>query len=182
MYKIQLAEDPREPKQREELLTETIRSFSVFEEGAAIEIRRTEKGKPYLFDVQLEGPSEKIHFSVSHSGSLWACVVSDRVCGLDVQELRPASFEALAVRYYSSREADYVKSAGLKGFYEIWIRREALAKYTGLGFFGMSDKRPELVNAEGVPAAEVQWNGCRVIFEEISVPEGYLAVWCHGEE
>ena len=173
MYKIKIVEDPRDSVQREQLLMEALQNFRPEPEASFPAVRHSEKGKPYV-----DGGPE---FSISHSGGLWGCVVSDGPCGFDLQRMRPAACDQLAARFFFPAEARYIKEAGLCGFYELWTRREALAKYTGLGFFGMSFDRPPLVDGEGKPARRVLWEGETVVFEEIEVPEGFLAVWCCKE-
>jgi len=181
MERIDIFKDPFYAEERQLLLLESIWNFRPKLAETTLDIRRTKEGKPYLVSARSGRKVSGIHFSISHSGGLWGCVVSDGPCGLDLQKMRPAAFEALAKRFFFPEESRYVKEAGLQGFYEIWTRREALAKYTGLGFFGMSEIRPCLVDKDGNPAAGVIWNGKMVSFKKIPVPEGYLAVWCHEE-
>ena len=179
MYRIKIIEDPTESKLRQAVLMELVRcSWSGLDWGT-LEVGRTEKGKPYLRNGSDRQSVQGVHFSISHSGGLWACVVASCPCGLDLQELRQADYGRLAARFFTTAEQQYVETAGLLGFYEIWVRREALAKYTGLGFFGMSEHLPCLVDCEGRPARTVMWEEHPVVFEEVKAPEGYLAVWCH---
>ena len=170
MERIDIFKDPFYEEERQQLLMESIWNFRPKLADTALDIRRTKKGKPYLVSARSGRKVSGIHFSISHSGELWSCVVSDGPCGLDLQKMRPAAFEALAKRFFFPEESRYIKEAGLRGFYEIWTRREALSKYTGL------------LDAEGKPAAAVRWKDRWVVFEEIKVPDGYLAVWCHEEE
>ena len=182
MERIDIFKDPFDAEERRQLLMESIWNFCPELADTALDICRTKEGKPCLVYENSGRSVAGVHFSISHSGGLWSCAVSDSPCGLDLQKMRSAAFEALAKRFFFPEESRYIKEAGLRGFYEIWTRREALAKYTGLGFFGMSAQRPCLLDAEGKPAAAVPWNDRRVVFEEIKVPDGYLAVWCHEEE
>lgn len=102
-------------------------------------IVRTEKGKPFFEKLD-------IHFSISHSEALWACLMGPFNCGLDVQYVKPCNFKKIAGRFFSERENDYVERGGLEAFFDIWVRREAFGKYTGEGFFGYM---PELVSEDG---------------------------------
>ncbi len=181
MMDYTITADPLDSEQREYLLMNLVREFQPRLENVGLALHRDSKGKPYLVRKSSGQREPGIHFSISHSGGLWACVISDCPCGFDLQQRRPANYELLAKRFFSPRECAYVEAAGAEGFYEIWTRREALAKYTGLGFFGMSEVRPCLVDEDGKPAASTVWNGKMVSFETISVPEGYMAVWCHEE-
>ena len=85
-------------------------------------------GKPYFAGIDLP-------FSLSHSGDYIVCLFSSYVCGVDIQEKREASYIEIAERFYLRHEIDYVKENGLDGFYDIWTRREAYGKMTGIGFF-----------------------------------------------
>lgn len=181
MYRTTIIADPMDFALREEELIRQICLFRPELEGTALAVKRTEKGKPFIIFADGGQPVPDVYVSVSHSGGLWACVVSDCVCGLDLQELRPVAAERLAERFFTEAEGRYIKEAGLAGFYELWTRREALAKYTGLGFFGMSERRPELVDEAGRPACSVVWDGLSAVFEELPAPEGFIAVWCHEE-
>lgn len=92
------------------------------------QILRTPKGKPYFKDGSLE-------FSVSHTGKLWVCLISNEQepVGVDVQAMRPCHREKIAERYYTADEQEFVSATGEAGFFQIWTRKEAYAKYTGEG-------------------------------------------------
>ncbi len=182
MYQAAIITDPEDAELQKKELIKQVQKFLPELAEADLNIQRTEKGKPFIVCADSGKAVSGVHVSVSHSGGYWACVVSDRVCGLDLQEMRPAAAERLAERFFTLQEGRYVKEAGLPGFYELWTRREALAKYTGLGFFGMSGERPELVDSEGKPAEHVIWAGKTVVFHKLQTPEGFMAVWCHEEE
>ncbi|MBR4411094.1 MAG: 4'-phosphopantetheinyl transferase superfamily protein [Firmicutes bacterium] len=181
MYQAAIITDPVDAELRENEMIRQVQQFLPVLAETDLDIQRTEKGKPFIVYADSGKAVSDVHVSVSHSGGYWACVVSDRVCGLDLQEMRPAAAERLADRFFTLQEGRYIKEAGLSGFYELWTRREALAKYTGLGFFGMSGKRPMLVNSEGRPAEHVIWDGKTVVFQKLQVPEGFMSVWCYEE-
>ena len=179
MYQAAIITDPVDAELRENEMIRQVQQFLPVLAETDLDIQRTEKGKPFIVYADSGKAVSDVHVSVSHSGGYWACVVSDRACGLDLQEMRPAAAERLADRFFTPQEGRYIKEAGLNGFYELWTRREALAKYTGLGFFGMSGKRPELVDSEGRPAEHVMWDGKTVVFHKLQAPEGFMAVWCY---
>jgi len=93
-------------------------------------ILRTEKGKPYT-DVSKDG--RQVHFSVSHSGSCFACIFSRQPVGIDIQQVRHANIDKLSRRYFTQEEQEYVREHGSDGFFRLWTRKEAYAKLTGLG-------------------------------------------------
>jgi len=118
-------------------------------------------GKPYF-------PSHPhVHFSVSHTGTLWVCAFADRGVGMDVQEHRenddPARRTRLAKRWFSEGERRYLDKCGYEPaeFYRIWARKEAYVKYTGDGIG--AGKFPELDVTESIA-------GC--VMRDIVLPYG----------
>ena len=111
-------------------------------------------GKPYF-------PSHPdVHFSVSHTGNLWACAFADREVGLDVQEHRenddPARLARLAKRWFSDGERRYLEERGYEPaeFYRIWSRKEAFVKYTGDGIG--EGNFPELDVTQSLPGCAIR--------------------------
>lgn len=201
MFQIYLYRDPGEEEGRTAILREAAVSFAPQLAAENLNIQRTEEGKPFFTSPA----AADIHFSISHSGGLWACILGDGPCGMDLQENRSCRQDAIAVRYFSDAEAEYVKQDGLFGFYRVWTRREALAKFTGLGFFGMAGELPDFgvrdetgergVDEEGKQVRLrdfVIWNEQKIWFHEVGVHEvgfhetaagtGFTMVWCSTEE
>ena len=194
MYQIYLYRDPGDPDRRLALLQDAALSFMPQLAEAELSIGRSTAGKPFFTSPA----ASELNFSISHSGGLWACILGNGPCGMDLQENRSCRQDAIAARYFSNAEAAYVKQHGLSGFYRVWTRREALAKFTGLGFFGMAGELPDFgVRDESQESEEVGklvslrdfviWNGQKVWFHEVSVHEtaagtGFTMVWCSTEE
>ena len=113
--------------------------------GSALDavIVRTDKGKPYFRDLPLE-------FSVTHSGSTWMCMISEKPCGIDFQLFRPCRYQRIAERFFSEPERRYVSAHGEAAFFRLWTKREAFGKLTGGGFFdsGDVDFLPERIRTE----------------------------------
>ena len=90
---------------------------------------KTEKsGKPYAVGLD-------IHFSLSHSGSLAVCAISDSPVGIDVEQIKKVHLK-VARRCFTEQEQYYV--FGKKGrpqikFFEVWTKKEAYVKMMGLG-------------------------------------------------
>ncbi|QIB69177.1 4'-phosphopantetheinyl transferase superfamily protein [Aminipila butyrica] len=103
-------------------------------------IRRTPHGKPYIEDFPL-------YFSISHSGELWVCLVAEVEVGVDIQVPKPLPYEKLAKRFFTETEAAYIRQGGLEAFFQVWTRKEAYVKYTGLGFSGMGFSSFSVVEA-----------------------------------
>ena len=86
-----------------------------------------EHGKPMV---------EGLEFSLSHSGNLVACVVSEKSVGCDVEELRKAP-KGVAERYFSESEQAYLSCFSGeeydKVFFKLWTMKESYVKMTGEG-------------------------------------------------
>lgn len=89
------------------------------------EILRTEKGKPYFKDYP------EVHFSVSHTGQMWICLMAEHNVGVDIQEKKSVKFKEIADRYFGPEEEHYVALWGEYGFFDLWVRKEALVKFRG---------------------------------------------------
>ncbi len=91
----------------------------------------SEKGKPC---VQLQ---REIGFNFSHSGNIVAFIFSARPCGIDVEHRkRKRGLERISKHYFHQDEIDWVMPQGTvenDRFYQIWTRKEALLKATGIG-------------------------------------------------
>jgi 4'-phosphopantetheinyl transferase len=74
------------------------------------------------------------HFSLSHSGPLALCALSDRPVGADLELVRPRSAKLPA---YVFRGEQYDRFLALGGgwdaFYTLWTETESILKYTGDG-------------------------------------------------
>lgn len=110
-----------------------------YEEIRKMTVRTDKGGKPYFFlhDKEMIAAFPHIHFSVSHSGDWWSCLFSDSNVGLDIEERRSIkNYEAIAKRFFTYGEHQYVLDYGQEGFFQIWVRKEAYLKYTGKGISG----------------------------------------------
>lgn len=96
------------------------------------QIQVDEKGKPFLADL------DQVHFSISHTGDMWAVALDNKPIGLDIERKtrKPKDWLALAQRFLTDEEADYVGKYGQAGFLRIWVRKEACLKLTGQGLSG----------------------------------------------
>ncbi len=88
----------------------------------------TLSGKPYL-----EG--NPIFFSLSHSDTMVACIVSATPVGIDIEKMKPVS-QAIRERICTPTELEYLHSASteeecLYRFFYLWTRKEVLFKIDG---------------------------------------------------
>ena len=94
------------------------------------QIARREKGKPYFPD------RPHLHFSLSHTGPLSLCALSDRPIGADMERLGTPR-EGLPAYVLSPRELAWFQERGeaWEDFYTLWTLKEARVKCTGEGIF-----------------------------------------------
>lgn len=84
-------------------------------------IRYSKSGKPIL---------DFCRFSISHSGELVVCAVSDKDIGVDAEQIRTITSRN-KYKFFSEKENLYINSGGDElsiRFLEIWTKKEALAK------------------------------------------------------
>ena len=148
----------------------------------SVQIENNEKGKPQvkgtglLQDAESEQfpwkgpdgavPLSELHISATHTKNLIVCAVSLENVGIDgefPEERREGiSYERIASRFFTEREFQYVKESGAKGFFEIWVRKEAYMKYTGAGMaYGFKN-----IETRGMTGFLETIHGCRMLFEK----------------
>lgn len=96
----------------------------------------------------LKGPHGKpffsgspIHFNVSHSGKYWVCAMSLKPVGIDIQQrIGGRNLRAVADRFFTTQEADYLFSEGYESFYDVWATKESYVKFTGTGIANNFDR------------------------------------------
>ena len=85
------------------------------------EVRFTPQGKPEFVD-------SPVRFSLSHSRGIAAALISDSLCGVDVEYIRPDVSERMRERCLS--EAERAQNAN---FFDCWTKKECIGKLTGMG-------------------------------------------------
>lgn len=125
-------------------------------------ILRQPGGKPVL------EPNRGICFSVSHTGDVFACVIAEMEetssVGLDIQQSRNMDVQKLALRFYTEEENQWLNS-NPEGFFRLWTRKEAYAKYTGAGLVSVLEKTSVLGRTD-------------VIFEDLDLGNGLYGCIC----
>ena len=85
------------------------------------EVHFEPNGKPYFVNSSL-------YFSLSHSGKLAVVLISEEPCGVDIELVRPEVAERLRERCLSDGE----RARGCD-FFELWTKKECIAKLDGRG-------------------------------------------------
>lgn len=94
----------------------------------ASDIRQSPYGKPLLTDAR--------PFNLSHSGDYALLGVADALIGVDIEQLKPRRYAAVAGRFLSPAERDYLHSSEneLDAFFTLWTLKESYLKAIGKGF------------------------------------------------
>lgn len=116
---------------------------SVFGKDAAYQY--ADRGKPYLADGSA-------FFSLSHCGKWVALAVSDTEIGFDLQSASPIR-PAVLQRCFTQEEQAWIGDNADR-FIQLWVRKEAYAKYTG---HGLSAPFKECTPDSTVPFTEGVW-------------------------
>ena len=118
-------------------LDDRLRSLEVF--ALLMSALRTEYGimKPPVLSFNDDGKPllaeyPGIHISLSHSRNVVACMISDRPCGVDVEECQEPDLDMMK-RVLSEAEIKKVKESASPDiiFSRLWTRKEALYKLMG---------------------------------------------------
>jgi phosphopantetheinyl transferase len=143
-------------------------------------IFRSPAGKPAFIDLP------EIHFSVSHSGSVWGCAIDNTPVGFDLEDMnRPESekgqdskcaseerWQKIAGRFFTPEEFEFVCKGGREAFFQLWVRKEAYVKYKGLKLL------QELPKINLVKDGELLSELSDAYTEEINLGRGLIGAYC----
>ena len=118
-----LSENMREKKENAALLkigSEVLLSYAL-KKALPLEIKRQKGGKPYL--------ENSPHFSISHSGNLVVCAISQNIIGVDIEKQRVVN-PNLSSKIYSPSENP---SSDTNELLKNWVLKESYVKMTGEG-------------------------------------------------
>lgn len=143
------------------LLLEGLKEFGICATELS-HLKHDSNRRPYL-----DGP---LDFNLSHSGGWVICSISDthRV-GVDVEKVRPVLLDDFR-QVISRTEQEMIKaeSEPYRVFYDLWTRKEAVAKADGRGLF-----LPFTEIALHHGGANVQ--GCQWYTCKIAIPDDHAA-------
>ncbi|MDE5574412.1 MAG: 4'-phosphopantetheinyl transferase superfamily protein [Bacteroidales bacterium] len=99
-----------------------------------IRIERTAQGKPYLPDYP------ELFFNYSDSGDTAVVATDSRPVGVDIEKIRPRSFQGILERFFLPDEIKQVEASTeeerLIRFFRLWTAKESLLKQIGCGLGG----------------------------------------------
>ncbi len=183
-----------ENRDRDELVRKALREYCgsqkiklTDEELRDIVIERAGKGKPYFAGLSTAGYQGKpaIHFSLSHSGSWWGCLMAEEPVGFDLEVCREkVNYEKIARRFFTKEECELILSNGLDAFYDVWVRKEAYVKYLGSGLAEGLDSFSVIENGERSPKvlskkSEAQ-DRLPCFIRSCEIRDGVKAAYCSG--
>lgn len=122
-------------------------------------------GKPYL------AHAPNVHFNLSHSGHMVACVVGASSVGVDVEERHAVDDDVLRM-CFQDKEIRWMRAQedGGQAFTRMWTRKESYLKLLGTGLSEEAKTYAVLPEDETV---------LRVAFHEVVVDNHFLCV-CVG--
>ncbi|PHS10323.1 MAG: hypothetical protein COA88_02440 [Kordia sp.] len=93
-------------------------------------VNYNEYGKPIISDLD-------IHFNISHSGEIVCCAFSIQSnIGVDVEQKKNIDYKDLLTSFNKEEQNIIVNSDdSFTNFYNYWVKREAIIKAGGKGFF-----------------------------------------------
>ncbi len=160
-----LSENMREKKENAALLkigSEVLLSYAL-KKALPLEMKRQNGGKPYL--------ENSPHFSVSHSGNLVVCALSQNIIGVDIEKQREIN-PNLSSKIYSPSESS---SRDTNELLKNWVLKESYVKMTGEGL-----KRS--FNTITIKDFTLEDNSAYFHFEKISDNNYFLSVCTKEKE
>lgn len=124
-----------------------------------------EKGKPHIY---VNG-QDAIHFSLSHSGDYVACIVSESICGIDIEKHSDRPYEKILRRVCTESESGFITN--VNEFYNLWTLKEGVLKATGRGM--SLDMRSFAFDKEGDGSFSTEVEGIAYRGQVVKAPDGY---------
>lgn len=120
-------------------------------------VERDGNNKPYFKDYP------NIRFSISHSNDLIVLAMSNTEVGIDIEYIKPRSFENIVEkRFFPGEKAE---AQTLEGFLKVWTRKEAYLKLTSEGLKGLADADV---------SKTLEYEGEQLVFSTLDLFEGYI--------
>jgi len=95
----------------------------------AIEILKSDEGKPYIKDFP-------IHFNISHAGDFVVCAFSEQEIGIDIEQIKEIDLE-IGKRFFCQSEYEDLLAQKITDqrdyFFSLWTLKESYMKWLGTG-------------------------------------------------
>ena len=122
----------------------------------------------------------EIHFSLSHSGTMAMCAISDKPVGCDVERQRQRDLD-IAKRFFAKEEYELIKSQPTEQeqtsmFFRIWTLKESFLKMIGSGL--SIDPRTFSCNLGPPISMSLSADGCSPFFKEYLTDDDYQYAVC----
>lgn len=123
----------------------------------------------------------EIHFSLSHSGTMAMCAISDRPIGCDVERQRQRDFD-IAKRFFAKEEYELIKSQPTEQeqtsmFFRIWTLKESFIKCIGTGLSTPLNEFSIILEQEIITLNQTISNS-EYSFVELNLDDGYKYSVC----
>lgn len=95
-----------------------------------LEFSVQKNGKPTLRD------HSNCHFNLSHTNGYVLCAIGEFSIGVDIERITKSPPYEIMSRYFHPEESSYVNEkpdSQAQRFYEIWTKKEAILKQSGIG-------------------------------------------------
>lgn len=123
----------------------------------------TEQGKPYLTDYP------DVHFNLSHSDGITACIVENQECGIDCEKVREYRPNVMK-RAFSEKEQALIESAPENErdmlFFTLWTLKEAYIKAIGKGLSFPMNKAEFIIEDGKITSNIADYEFRRYIIED----------------
>ena len=141
---------------------------SVGIDPVAADIRKTKAGKPFLYG------SDSVFFSLSHTGMIGVCSVSDKPNGVDAEYSGRAN-RAVAMRFFTQHENKYLSACGdyEYNFTRLWTLKESFSKYVGEGISALAKVE---IDMRGKPRIAKSAYDCTPEFFEFTYGEYQISL------
>ena len=129
----------------------------------------------FTAEKMIPAGTELFH-SISHTGSLWGCLVSERRVGFDLEIKRDIDCFRLAERFFLEEEIEYVRKNGIDGFFDVWVIKEACVKYYKTGL--MKDMKSFRTSDGDRLSERIKHNGDECFVYAFEYCEGVKCGYC----
>ncbi len=101
-------------------------------------LKATENGR-----LEIDSPSSKLHFNISHSNNYIVLAVSTNPVGIDIEYIKNRNYLEIAEYFFTQKEFESLKKiaddiARPRIFYYYWTTKEAFIKCNGATLFDKS--------------------------------------------